>query len=87
METKERKARLEKLLAELARSDAPEAKMTRELFELQAEDAKERLVNAEGIDVSRIQGEARVMERITKQLNAVRGLGKYVDAVMLNPQL
>jgi hypothetical protein len=51
-----------------------EAKWVRELFELQAEDAKERLVNAEGIDVPRIQGEARVMDRITKQLTAATAL-------------
>lgn len=74
METKERKAQIDKLLHSLASSDTQEAKWTRELFELQAEDAKERLVNAEGIDVPRIQGEARVMDRITKQLTAATAL-------------
>ena len=74
MEVKERRERLNKLLHDLARSDAQEAKWVRELFELQAEDAKERLVNAEDIDVPRTQGEARVMDRITKQLNAATAL-------------
>lgn len=74
METKERKDRLNKLLTDLARSDAPEAKWVRELLELQAEDAKERLVNAESIDVPRIQGEARVMDGLMKKLNAATAL-------------
>jgi hypothetical protein len=71
MEIKERKAQIDQLLRSLAASDAQEAKWVRELLELHAEDAKERLVNAEGIDVPRIQGEARLMDRIVKQMSVV----------------
>jgi hypothetical protein len=46
----------------------------RELFDLQFEDAKERLVDAEGIDVPRIQGEARYLEKFTKQFAAAGAL-------------
>lgn len=74
METKERKERLNNLLNDLARSDAPEAKLMRELLDLQFEDAKERLVDAIGDDIPRIQGEARIMERLSRQLKAASAL-------------
>lgn len=74
MEIKERKERISKLLADIAKSTTDEAKWVREVIELHAEDAKERLVNAEGIDVPRIQGEARLMDRMHKILTAASAL-------------
>jgi hypothetical protein len=79
METKERKERLNKLLHDLAASDSLEAKWVRELFALQAEDAKERLVDAMGDDIPRIQGEAKVMERISRQLVSATALLNQVQ--------
>ena len=79
METKERKERLNKLLSDLARSDSVEAKWVRELFEIQLEDAKDRLIDAMGEDIPRIQGEARVMERIYRQLIAATALSQVAQ--------
>lgn len=74
MDTKARKEAINKLLNDLAKSDATEAKWIRELIALQADGAKERLVNAEGIDVPRIQGEARLMDTWCKLLVAANAL-------------
>jgi hypothetical protein len=71
---KERKERISKLTADIAASDAQEAVWTRELVQLLFDDAKDRLVNAEGIDVARIQGEARLAERIFRQMIAANAL-------------
>jgi hypothetical protein len=46
----------------------------RQLFDLQFEDAKDRLVDAEPQDVARIQGEARYLEKFTKQFHAAGAL-------------
>lgn len=74
MDLKERRERLNKLISDLAGSTSNEVVWMRELFELQFEDAKERLVNAEEVDVPRIQGEARYLEKFTKQFAAAGAL-------------
>lgn len=74
METKERKEQLNKLLSDLAASTAIEVNWVRELFRIQYEDAKERLVQAEGAEMLRLQGEAKVMERLYRQLSAAGAL-------------
>lgn len=74
MDLKERRERLSTLMADLAKSTSPEVMWMRELFDLQFEDAKERLVDAEPVDVQRIQGEARYLEKFTKQFNAAGAL-------------
>jgi hypothetical protein len=74
MDLKERRERLNKLISDLASSTSNEVVWMRELFDLQFEDAKERLVDAEGIDVPRIQGETRYLEKFTKQLAAAGAL-------------
>jgi hypothetical protein len=74
MELKERRERINQLQSDLAKSTSPEVMWMRELWDLQFEDAKDRLMNAEGIDVSRIQGEARYLEKFTKQMHAASAL-------------
>lgn len=74
MQTKERKERLQALAAEIAQSNAREVDQTLELLDLSYEDAKERLVNAMGEDIPRVQGEARILERLHRQLQAGRAL-------------
>lgn len=74
METKERKAQREQLLSDLAKSDETSAKWARDLIKLQLEDARDRLVDAEGVDIPRIQGEARLMERWHRLLVAANAL-------------
>jgi hypothetical protein len=72
MDLKERRERLNKLISDLASSTSNEVVWMRELFDLQFEDAKERLVDAEGIDVPRIQGEARYLEKFTQAVRSRR---------------
>lgn len=74
MELKERRERLSQLLADLAKSTSPEVGWMRELFELQYEDAKERLVKAEPVDFQRVQGEAMYLEKLFKNLAAASAL-------------
>jgi hypothetical protein len=74
MDLKERRERLSKLIADLASSTSNEVVWMRELFDLQFEDAKDRLVDAEGVDFQRIQGEARYLEKFTKTLAASSAL-------------
>jgi hypothetical protein len=74
MDLKERRERVNQLLNDLARSTSPEVVWMRELHELQLEDAKDRLVDAEGVDIARIQGEAKFLERFSKQLVAASTL-------------
>lgn len=74
MELKERRERLNQLLSDLAKSTSPEVMWMRELFELQFEDAKDRLINADGVDFPRIQGEARYLEKFHKQLAAASAM-------------
>jgi hypothetical protein len=74
VDLKERRERLNRLTSDLASSTSNEVVWLRELFDLQFEDAKERLVDAEGIDVPRIQGEARYLEKFTKQFAAAGAL-------------
>lgn len=74
MEVKARKERIDLLLTDLARSTAPENVWLLEVIELQLEDAKDRLINADGVDVPRIQGEARFLEKLSRQLTAASAL-------------
>jgi hypothetical protein len=74
MEVKERREHLNRLISDLAKSTSPEVVWMRELFELQYEDAKERLVDAEGVDIARIQGEAKYLEKFHRQLAAASAL-------------
>jgi hypothetical protein len=74
MDLKERRERLNTLTTDLAKSTSPEVMWMRELFDLQFEDAKDRLVDAEGIDFQRIQGEARYLEKFIKTLAAASAL-------------
>ena len=71
---KERKEAISHLVAELSRSQSPEAGWARELISLLFEDAKDRLIDATGEDIPRIQGEARLMERLTRQMIAANAL-------------
>lgn len=74
MEIKERRERLAQLVADLAKSTSPEVVWMREMFELQYEDAKERLVKAEPVDFARIQGEAIYLEQLFKRMAAASAL-------------
>lgn len=72
----ERKAEIDRLLAELAKSTSPEVRWMNQLFELQYEDVKERLVAATGDDLIVAQGEARFLLRFHKQFAAASALLK-----------
>ena len=74
MDLKERRERIQQLQSDLANGTSNEAQWVRELLELQFEDAKERLIEAEGIDVPRIQGEARFLEKQFKMFAAASAL-------------
>lgn len=74
MDLKQRRERLNTLISDLANSTSPEVMWMRELFDLQYEDAKDRLIDAEGVDFPRIQGEARYLEKFTRQLHAASAL-------------
>ena len=74
MDLKDRRARINQLVSDLARSTSPEVIWMREIFDLQYEDAKERLVDADGVDLTRVQGEARYLEKFTKQIHASAAL-------------
>lgn len=74
MDLKERRERLNQLISDLAKATSPEVMWMREMFELQYEDAKERLVEAETIDIPRIQGEARYIEKLFRQMSAASAL-------------
>lgn len=74
MELKERRERINQLQSDLAKSTSPEAEWMRELLRLQFEDAKERLVSAEAVDIPRIQGEARFLDKTSKQMIAASAL-------------
>lgn len=73
-DSKDRKDKIHKLLSSIATSPAIEAMWIRELFEILFDDAKDRLVDAQDSDIPRIQGEARIMERMSKQLSAAAAL-------------
>lgn len=74
MEIKERKERIHQLQADISKSTSPEVMWLRELLELLYEDAKDRLVDASGDDIPRIQGEARSMEKFFRQISAASAL-------------
>jgi hypothetical protein len=74
MDPKDRKAEIDRLTNELAKSTAPEAEWLRKLLDLHFEDAKERLVTAQEVEFQRIQGEARYTEKFSRQLTAASAL-------------
>lgn len=70
-----RKARVDHLLNELARSPSAGEQLI-ELLDLQYEDAKERLVEARDDEIAVIQGEARYLAKFSKQMAAASALLK-----------
>jgi hypothetical protein len=74
VDLKDRRERLNTLIGDLSKSTSPEVMWLREVLDLQFEDAKDRLVDAEGVDFQRIQGEARYLEKFTKQFAAASAL-------------
>jgi hypothetical protein len=72
VETKRRKQQIDELVLNLARSDSTEAKWAKALFILLLEDATDRLVDAVEEDFRYIQGEARIMQKIDRLLNAAK---------------
>ncbi len=69
METpKERKLELAKTVREAAFKQEPLARATIELVKLTVEDIKESLVSAEGEDIHRLQGAARELRRLYREL-------------------
>lgn len=72
--TQDRKEAINRLVDNFARSSSTEAEWLNELIEHQYEDAKGRLVDAMDNDILRIQGEAKYLERFSKQLAGARAL-------------
>lgn len=65
---KERKERILLRTNDLRKSTAFEVDAIRELLDLLFEEAKDTMVGANGDELIRIQGEAKAMERLFKQL-------------------
>lgn len=63
-----KKERAAELARELQGSRTHEADAARELVDIMFEDAKNSLVNSNGEDTLRLQGEARAFERLYRQL-------------------
>jgi hypothetical protein len=70
MQKQDRKARVQQLENDLAKSTSPEVLFVRELLKLKFEEAKDRLVDAVGDDVFKIQGEAKCLDGMFKKLTA-----------------
>lgn len=62
------KERLAELAGHIQRSTAAEARMVVEMVGLMVEESRGRLVDAEGQDIHRVQGEARALTRLYKSL-------------------
>ena len=74
MDQKDRKAKIDELQTNIARGTSPEVKLMLELWDLLLEDVRDRIVAAEGSDIPRLQGEARFLERFSKQMTAASAL-------------
>lgn len=74
MDLPSRRERINLLISDLAKSTAPEGEWLRELLQLQFEDAKDRLIDAQDADIPRTQGEARFLEKIHRQMTAAAAL-------------
>lgn len=68
MTPKERLAELARKLREAALAQDPIARTVIELVKLSGEEAKESLVSADGEDMYRVQGAARHMAKLYKEL-------------------
>lgn len=66
--TKERRVALTKALREAAAKEEPLARMAIEMVKLSGDEAKESLVSAEGEDIHRLQGAARHMIALYRDL-------------------
>jgi hypothetical protein len=72
MEAKGRKERARQLASSLQQSGTSEVQQVKEMIGLLLEDAKHNLVTAEGDALIRLQGEARLLQRIYEQLTVRR---------------
>lgn len=63
-----RKEQIGQLASELQRSTGREADIIKQLVDLLFEEAKAKLVNSEGDVTLRLQGEARALEALYRQL-------------------
>lgn len=68
MNHKERLAQVVKQLREAAKLQDPTAKAAIEMVQLSAIEAKESLVSADGDDMLRVQGAARQLSKLHKEL-------------------
>lgn len=68
MTTKDKVAEATKRLRDAARLQDPMARLTVDLVGLLVEEAKERLVSADGVDIPRIQGAAREFRALHRNL-------------------
>lgn len=60
------------LASELQQSTMPEAYKIKQMIDLLFENVKHNLVNAEGDNFLRLQGEARLLQRLREQLTVKR---------------
>lgn len=68
MDSRRRIAELAQQLRDAARLQDPLAKVAVELVKLSAEEAKESLVDATGDDMLRVQGAARQLKKLHREL-------------------
>lgn len=64
----DRRARIQVLTDDLAKSTNPEVLFLREVAALMFEEAKDKLVDATGLEISQFQSEAKTWERFLKAL-------------------
>jgi hypothetical protein len=63
-----RRKRILEIASELQNSISPEALNIKKMVGLLFEEAKHKLVSAEGDDLLRLQGEARALDKLYKEL-------------------
>lgn len=71
-EIKGRKDQARMLASSLQASTAPEAQQVRQMIGLLLEDVKHNLISAEGDTLIRLQGEARLLQKLYEQLTVKR---------------
>jgi predicted RNA binding protein with dsRBD fold (UPF0201 family) len=70
--TVNRKEQARRLAASIQQSTAPEAQQVKQMIGLLLEDARHNLVTSEGDSLLRLQGEARLLQRLHDQLTNKR---------------
>ena len=74
-----RKQQVQELANDIHRSVALEAIMIKRIVGLMLDEAKDKLINAQGDDLLRCQGEAQVLKRLHKDLTVTSPTGMHQE--------